>query len=141
MAPRYTVPPRNNAYVAMLGLAVGGMVFAILLLALELNGYDTATPPAFQAVSLPKVEPRPATPAAPAPPSAPGGQALAEPAAPAVPTAPPPAPLAITPPPLPAPPAVAAAEPPKVDPPKAEDPAKRGPRPGFNLAVPGQQPK
>lgn len=136
MAPRYVVPPRNTAYVAMLGLAVGSMVAAILMLAVELNGYDPV--PAFQAVSLPKVEPRPAAPAPAGTPAAPGGSARVPPAVPAAPVAPPPA-VAISPPSLPAAPAVAAAEPPK--PAQVEDPARRGPRPGFNLAVPGQPPK
>ena len=132
MAPRYVVaPPRNNAYVAMLGLAVGSMAFGCALLGLELSGYDPV--PAFQAVSLPKVEPRSAPAATGTPAAAPvapaGGSAKVEPVTP-------PAPVAVVPLPKPEPPpAVAKAEPPRVEPPKLEDP-KRGPRPGFNLAAP-----
>jgi hypothetical protein len=96
----------------MLGVAVFGMTVSCLLLGLEVAGYDKEQP--FQAVSLPKVEPRPGrrAGAAPAPTAAP--RAWRRPTRPplrrrrlpgVVPT-------------LPTPPAVAKTEPPKLEPPR-----------------------
>lgn len=127
-------PPQNDVYTAMLGLAVFGMTVSCLMLGLEVAGYDKEQP--FQAVSLPKVEPRPSAPGGPAPagtPPAPAGGSAST--APAVP--PPTAPVFV-PPVLTPPPAVAKVDPPKVEAPKIEDP-NRGPRPGFNLAAPQPQ--
>src|SRR4051812_29703542 len=116
-------PPRNNAYVAMLGLACVSMTLGCALLGLEISGYDPATPPTFQAVSLPKAEARSAPPSAgtpagggPAPP--PGGSAKVEP-----PPTPAPAPVVVPQLPKFEPPAVVKVDPPKVEPPKLEDPA------------------
>lgn len=128
-------PPRNNAYVAMLGLAVFGMVISCAMLGLEVSGYDPV--PAFQAVSLPKIEPRAAAPtggSVPAPANPGGGTAKADTPRPAA--TPAPAPAVVPQLPKIEPPAVAKVVPTKVEPPKVEDLSKRGPRPGFLLTAP-----
>jgi hypothetical protein len=63
-------PPRNDRYVAMLGVIALCMFVGCVLLFLDLNGYPNSTGQGVPAVTVPKVErgpaaPRPAGDAAP----------------------------------------------------------------------------